>query len=185
LVFVRYTADGHLDATFGTNGITTTNLNTFGSGELQALAIQPDGKLIGAGFHSTSVVLVRYSTNGQPDSSFGNNGAVLTMVNPNSSKAFAVAIQADGKIVVAGEVLARKGTPVTPRVDVDFAISRYNADGSLDPAFGDGGHITTGFSKNSVDEAQAVAIQPDGKIVAAGSTEKNWRLNFAVARYEA
>jgi uncharacterized delta-60 repeat protein len=65
LAFVRYTADGHLDATFGTNGITTTNLNSFGSGELQGLAIQPDGKLIGAGFHSTSMVLVRYGTNGQ------------------------------------------------------------------------------------------------------------------------
>jgi uncharacterized delta-60 repeat protein len=154
---------------------------------LEALAIQADGKIVGAGFHSTSMVLVRYTTNGHPDGSFGNNGAVLTRVKAHSveEKAYAVAIQEDGKIVVAGEVVRLFGHPFGGRrVDSDFAILRYNPNGSSDSAFGDGGNITTDFKEKSIDEARAVAIQADGKIVAVGSTRKNPKLKFAAARYD-
>ena len=81
----------------------------------------------------------------------------------DSDGADEVAIQADGKIVAAGRVLGG-GRPV------DFALARYNRDGTLDAHFGDGGKVLTTFEPNSIDSANAVVIQSDGKIVAAGLT---------------
>src|SRR5689334_7498372 len=100
---------------------------------------------------------------GDLDTTFGSGGVVLTSFPPVSKhtsgtggNAFAVQIQSDGKIVAVG--LGRG----------DFAVARYNTDGSLDPTFGNGGKVETDFGNLAGDEAYNLAIQPDGKIVVLG-----------------
>src|SRR5262245_60212522 len=93
--------------------------------------------------------------NGDLDLSFGEGGKVSTFFGGGDS-VFALATQADGKIIAVGT-----------RSSLDFAVARYNVDGSLDPTFGDGGKVITDFFGNR-DVARAVAIQADGRIIAAG-----------------
>lgn len=108
------------------------------------------------------------------DPTFGSGGRVATAVSPGEDAAFAVAIQNDGKIVTAGFAMAY----------MDFALVRYNADGSLDMTFGVGGIVRTDFNGGS-DSASAILIQPDGKIIAAGEaiTPPSTNPHFAMARY--
>ena len=118
--------------------------------------------------------LARYNTDGSLDTSFDTDGKVTTDFGAGNTRASAVAVQPDGKIVAAGE--AHIST-------FDFALARYNADGSLDTTFDTDGKVTTNFSSNS-DVAAAVALQPDGKIVAAGSAVPiAGGSDFALARY--
>ena len=130
------------------------------------VAIQPDGKIVAAGYSDAGgnrdFALVRYNADGSLDTTFGGGGKVLTDFGAASDDdAVRVALQPDGKIVVAGY-------SERPR-HCDFALVRYNADGSLDPSFGAGGKVLTDLGDSSDDDGRAVAIQPDGKIVAAGS----------------
>src|SRR5207249_7898066 len=104
------------------------------------------------------------------DGGFGASGLVTTPVGPGDDAGAAVAIQPDGRIVVAG--VASNGT------DGDFAVVRYDAGGSLDPTFGSGGMVTTSFGARD-ERAYGVAIQPDGRIVVAGSAGSS----IGVARY--
>jgi len=172
---------GALDTSFASNGKAITD---FGSDDYaEAMAVQPDGKLIVVGHANmggttgTDFVLVRYLRDGAIDPSFGTAGKVSTDIDGGSDQAFAVALQADGKIVVAGSHdLSPKGK--------SFAVVRYNADGSLDTAFGNGGKVVTSFGSQS-DTAYAVVVQPDGKIVAGGHANTATRgVDFALARYE-
>ncbi len=160
----RYNPDGSLDAGFGGDGKVTTD---FGSNVEAAfgVAVQADGAIVAVG---TGFALVRYNPDGSLDASFGSGGKVTTNI---SSFANAVAVQADGRIAVAG---ASSG---------DFALVRYNPDGSLDASFGSGGRVTTDFG-SATDRASDVAIQGDGKIVAAGGTLGAGFSGFALARYE-
>src|SRR5207237_5919743 len=89
----------------------------------------------------------------------------------------ALVLQSDGKLVAAGN--AWKDT-----VDADFAVVRYNANGSLDTTFGAGGKVTTSIG-SAEDDAYALALQPDGKLVAAGVTLSGFRCDFALVRYNA
>ena len=98
---------------------------------------------------------------GSLDPSFGNGGFVSTQIGSPDDRANAVVIQPDGKIVTAGATLNQKGTTS------DFALTRYNPDGSPDTSFGTNGYVITNFSTGS-SYANALAIQPDGKIVVAG-----------------
>src|SRR5215471_9825548 len=116
------------------------------------------------------------SAAGDLDPSFGNGGKVTTGFSGNDDIATCVAIQSDGKIVVGG-------TSSGPAGNSDFALARYNTDGSLDPNFGSGGKVTTDFFHDD-DSLNAIAIQPDGKIVAAGSASRPGQgPQFALARY--
>jgi len=166
---VRYNADGTLDNSFGTDGKVTTNL---GAGENygQSVAIQPNGKIVVAGASGSGpnydFALARYNADGTLDNGFGTDGKVTTDFGTGPDFGKGVAIQPDGKIVVAGESIN------------DFALARYNTDGTLDNSFGANGLVTTDFG-STIDHGQAIAIQPDGKIVVAG--ESNF--DFAVARY--
>jgi uncharacterized delta-60 repeat protein len=169
---------GSLDTSFG-GGIQVTPV---GAGEDygQALAVQPDGKVLLAG-HTVSATggedfaLVRYNRDGGLDTAFGSGGKVVTPVGSGSDQAYAVALQPDGKIVVGGSAA------VSPS-DLDFALVRYNPDGSLDPSFGSGGKVLTALG--GVDHVFALAIQPDGKIVAGGDTDSGTGAqDFALARY--
>jgi len=172
---------GSMDTSFGAGGKTVTAVGPTDD-YAQAMAVQADGKLVVVGYGntgaSTDFELVRLQRDGAIDTTFGDNGKVTTAVSTGSDVANAVAIQADGKIVVAGSIdVAPKGK--------SFAVVRYNADGSLDGTFGNGGKVITSFGSES-DEAFAVVVQPDGKIVVGGHYRSATQgLDFALARYEA
>ncbi|ADC88827.1 hypothetical protein Thal_0191 [Thermocrinis albus DSM 14484] len=109
---------------------------------------------------------------GSLDTTFGRGGIVTTDIGTNrEDEAKALAIQSDGKIVVVG--YSYNGT------NTDFAVVRYNPDGSLDTSFGTNGIVTTDIGTNSEDKAYALAIQRDGKIVVAGTSDGD----FAIVRY--
>ncbi len=177
----RYNTNGSLDTTFGTDGKVTTNI--FGYDYCHAVAIQSDGKIVLAG-HSDSpnnvgaaFSLARYNTNGSLDTTFGTDGKVTTSIGSISSVGNAVAIQHGGKIVVVGTSYDSSNS--------DFALARYNINGSLDTTFGTDGLVTTPFGSGDV-RGNAVAIQSDNKIVVAGEYNLNdGYYDFALARYEA
>jgi uncharacterized delta-60 repeat protein len=179
-VLVRYNSDGTLDTSFGGSGIVITDISGTGQSfdRANAVAIQADGKIVAAGSSSSlgggdSFAMSRYNSDGSLDTSFGTGGKVLDLTN---TPPVAVAIQTDGKIVAVGTIFVSSD---------DFALARYNSDGSVDTSFGTAGKVTTDFSgAGSIDRANAVLIQTDGKIVAAGVTTANSsRAGFALARY--
>jgi uncharacterized delta-60 repeat protein len=177
----RYHSDGSLDTSFGDGGKVVTDFGGFEAAT--ALALQQDGKIVVAGIacaasdevlRGCDFAVARYNGDGSPDASFGNSGKVTTDVLSNhSGVASAVAVQRDGRIVVAGRANSSTST--------DFALVRYNSDGSLDVHFGNAGKVTTDF--RSADEVRAIALQRDGKIVAAGTTSSGADNDFALARY--
>jgi uncharacterized delta-60 repeat protein len=168
------TSAGDLDSTFGTDGKLITDFSSIEYAS--AVAVQTDGKVVAAGTVSLAgtpnidydFAVFRYNPNGSLDTSFDSDGKVITPIsndlNNNYDAAYAAAIQTDGKIVVAG--LSDLGGGL-------FALVRYNSDGSLDTSFGSGGIMISTTIYGAIFE---IAIQPDGKIVAAGS-------NFTIARY--
>jgi uncharacterized delta-60 repeat protein len=168
---VRYNPDGSLDTSFNGTGKVMTAIG--GDDDVaNALALQPDGKLVAAGYTKNgsqySFALVRYSPDGSLDTSFNGTGKVTTRIG-SSNKAYALALQPDGKLVAAGS-------------DDDFALARYNPDGSLDRSFNGTGKVTTAIGP-SVDEAHALTLQPDGKLVAAGYSWQGSNYDFALSRY--
>ncbi|MCG3117199.1 MAG: hypothetical protein LLH30_16135, partial [Candidatus Manganitrophus sp. SA1] len=120
--------------------------------------------------------LTRYNTDGSLDTTFDTDGIVTTVLGTGSF-AFDVAIQSDGKIVVAG--YANNG----PSAQTHFNLTRYNTDGSLDTTFDTDGIVTTVLGTNSF--AQAMAIQSDGKIVVAGYANNgpSAQFHFNLTRY--
>jgi uncharacterized delta-60 repeat protein len=173
-------ARGDLDPTFGTGGKVTTD---FGGNETASgVAVQRDGKAVVGGTRfdmgtSDDFVLARYTVSGALDRTFDGDGKATTDFGGRADGAGDLVIQADGKIVAAGS-----GFP--PAIQApDFALARYNRDGTLDATFGDGGKVLTGFGVNSIDRANAVAVQADGKMVVAGSTRSVLGGEFALARY--
>jgi uncharacterized delta-60 repeat protein len=178
---VRYNADGSLDTDFGVNGLVTTDL-TGDQDQVQALVIQPDGKIVVAGSvrrdspNYRDFGLVRYMPDGTEDDSFGINGRVITDINGGRDFAYAITLQPDGKIVVAGT--AQEGA----EGDYEFALARYTPTGYLDTSFSSDGKVTTDFNGGD-DETYAVTLQPDGKVIAAGFAFNGLNLDFAVVRY--
>jgi uncharacterized delta-60 repeat protein len=170
----RYNPNGTLDTTFSGDGKQTAHV---GSGEANAVALQPNGKIVvagsggGLGTRSTGFVLARLNPNGSLDTTFAGDGIQTTGFG-NRGEARGVAIQGTDKIVAVG--FAGIG---------NFALARYNTNGSLDPSFSGDGKQTTDFSGGS-DFANGVALQGDGRIVAAGSTTASSAgFAFALARY--
>ena len=183
---VRYNPNGSLDRSFGNGGIVTT---TFPEGSYAFdVALQPDGKIIAAGTvfvdfipgepSNTDFALARYNPNGSLDTTFGNGGTVMTDFFGNEDDAFSVLIQPDGKIVAVGSAN-------NPASYYDFAAARYLSDGTIDTTFGVAGKLTTDFGDQNFDRARSAALQPDGRIVAAGFaiSQNGGVQNFAVARY--
>ena len=149
-----------------------------GEDEASAVSIQPDGKIVVAGSSNNGLnfnfAIVKYNANGTLDLTFGKGGMVTTMIQNRDDKASSLAIQSDGKIVAAGS--SNNGS------NFDFALIRYNKNGTLDPAFGGNGIVLTDI-RNGDDHANALIIQPDGKIIAAGNTNNGSDNDFAVIRY--
>jgi uncharacterized delta-60 repeat protein len=140
-----------------------------------AAALQQDGKLVVAGTGENHYVLMRYKTNGVLDKSFGVNGVVMNQFQVNTSPViFAVAIQANGKIIVAGE--SGSGS------DANCAFARYDVNGSIDSSFGTEGNLIIDFTKGDYDHASGLAVQPDGKIVASVVALNGTNYNFAALR---
>ncbi len=177
----RFNANGTPDISFNKTGKVTTD---FGGGKAEArgVAVQSDGKIVVAGLASTDgtekFALVRYNLDGTLDTSFGGTGKVLTLVGMSGSNATAMALQGDGKIVVVGYAVNNSGR------DRDFALIRYNADGSLDTRFNGSGKVTTAVSDHD-GHCEAVALEKDGKIVAAGWVSSGDNSDFAVVRFGA
>jgi uncharacterized delta-60 repeat protein len=175
-----YMANGQVDPSF--NGGKARTID-FGGGveSAYALHVQPDGKLLVGGdvvnYTGNGMVLARLNANGTLDTSFGQAGKVMTEVGNYHANINAIRVQGDGKIVVAGYTAIghEQGTSVT--YEHDFALVRYNANGSRDTSFGVGGKVTTDFGASDV--AFDLVILPDGRIVAGGSSGNDWSL----ARY--
>ncbi len=170
----RFHPNGTLDSTFGIDGHMITDFFIDGKDLASSSVLQPDGKIVAAGYMYNGsdwcFALARYDEDGFLDYSFGVDGMNITCFDSPNAKALDVAIQPDGKIVAAGWMW--NGT------NADFAISRYNPDGFLDDSFGTNGQLTTDFDDGN-NIATQIHIQPDGKIVATGSSGEA----FSLARY--
>ena len=181
----RYNADGSIDTTFGANGRVTTDFPGLAASASSVL-VQPDGKILVAGgafplfTFLGNMELVRYNPDGSLDAGFGDGG-IVTTVFPHGSYASALALQPDGKILAAGTDYVNFSSDASS--DTDFALARYEADGSPDFGFGSGGQVTTDFERLN-DDAFAVLVRPDGRIVAVGSSRDPLSdYDFAAARY--
>ena len=166
----RLTADGQVDTGFGTDGKVQTAISEpsyLNSDEIQAVAIDADGKILVAGSTGQYIIndfaVARYNADGTPDTTFGTDGVVVTDSGVGEDVARAIALQPDGKILVAGNMSGGGGND-------NFGVVRYNHDGSLDTAFGNGGMTNTDFL-GGTDWPAGVALLPGGKIVVGGFGE--------------
>lgn len=169
----RFLPDGTLDQSFGDHGTVVTSF----VGGADAVVIQPDGKIVAAGEHVQlpslhfDFGLARFEPNGDLDPSFGNGGTLTSPFSTGDSQALGLALDGQGRIVAGGGA----GSPAHST----FALARYLDGGGLDSAFGDNGLVTTPLGDGAV-PADAVAIQPNGRIVAAGRDASG---RFALVRY--
>lgn len=156
-------APGQLDPSFGAGGTVVTEFPSSYSGA-RAVAVQADGRIVAAGFAHTNnsiisdFALTRYDASGALDPTFGTGGRVRTDFGGRFDEALAVAVQPDGRVVVAGNSSDANGS--------DMAVARYNSDGLLDTSFDGDGMALVDFGSEA--SARAVALQPDGGIVLAG-----------------
>jgi uncharacterized delta-60 repeat protein len=202
-LLARLDSDGTPDPTFGNHGIVLTSFGTPGSNfrvdaAASALAVQADGKIVLAGSATftwegrvpppsgftlyTDFALARYNAGGSLDKSFGNAGEVVTSFGftapvHGTDQASAIALQSDGKIVVAGT--ASEPSPVVASQGSQFALARYDPDGSLDQTFGSGGLVRTSVVKGAQNDAAGVVVTAFDHILVAGTA--NGR--FALAQY--
>ena len=181
---LRFNISGTLDTTFNVTGKVNTDIGSNTNDQAHALAIQPDGKIVVAGFSTSggqSFATLRYNANGSLDTSFGVSGRITTTVGA-VNEAHALAIQPTGKIVVAGDTGSGG--------NVNFALVRYTKNGALDTTFNSGGAIpgivTTDLAGGSDDLLYGLAIQPDNQIVVAGSIDQGGAsaVDVAIARYD-
>lgn len=172
----RYNTNGTLDTSFGTNGLVTTAA----ANSIAKILIQSDGKILAVGNCGDDFAVARYNTDGSLDNSFGNGGVVTTdlgaIPGTTNNTAGSAALQSDGKIVVAGGTQGQAGPE-------EWAFDRYNTDGSLDTSFGGSGtgklFIQGGQNSGML---KSVAIQSDGKIVAAGTQNLTGSYKAALVR---
>jgi len=160
----RYNTDGTPDVSFGGGaGVVFTDFSA-GSDSGKAMAIQSDGKIVVAGQTNNDCAVARYESDGSLDTGFGTGGRVTTDLFGGNDVCQGVAVQSDGKIVVSGT-----GNP-GPGGQWDYAVIRYNSDGSLDLPFGGSGTgiATADVSGGNSDLGQTVVLQPDGKILVGG-----------------
>jgi uncharacterized delta-60 repeat protein len=180
----RFNSDGSLDMSFDVDGKVVTPITTHpGPGITDDFAndviLQTDGKIIAAGysanvFNGYDFSLVRYNSDGSLDTAFDGDGKVVSDIGPSDSFS-QITLQTDGKIVAMG-------TSEVGSNNSDFAVLRYNTNGSLDASFGIGGKVTTPLG-STLDYGLSGAIQPDGKIVVAVYSNGATNQDFAVARY--
>ncbi|MBK8500405.1 MAG: T9SS type A sorting domain-containing protein [Flavobacteriales bacterium] len=178
---LRYNSNGTLDASFSGDGIQVDDLGAGNDDSYYGVAVQPDGRIVAAGIAKGTVdydvVVARYTTSGALDASFSSDGYAIMDIGNVDNRASAMVLQPDGSIVIAGE-------HGPPSVDCDFLLARFTPTGGLDPNFGTNGVVISAFS-TSTDWAYALALQPDGRLVASGLVANGAQVNLALARYEA
>jgi uncharacterized delta-60 repeat protein len=176
-------ADGDLDSSFGTNGFRMSGISDAYSVVPLGMTLQPDGKIVVCGgegiYPAIDFFVARFTADGELDTSFSFDGKATIDFDGNTDICNGVAVQADGKIVVAGS------TQPDADPNSDFAVARLNADGTLDTAtFGAGtGKSVVGFDLGGTnnDSVGGLALKPDGKIVVSGSaTTENDGTDFAI-----
>jgi uncharacterized delta-60 repeat protein len=176
----RYNTDGTLDTSFSGDGKVKTDVAVGNYDGANAVALQADGKIVAAGgtYAGTSnekFAVVRYDSDGSLDTSFSGDGINTANFTSGADTAVGVAIQADGKVVLAG--ISNAGG------NADFALARYNADGTLDTSFDGDGKVTTSFTSDW-DAGLGLAIQGNGMIVVVGEAGYlGSNPKVAVARY--
>jgi uncharacterized delta-60 repeat protein len=189
MALVRYLPNGSLDPTFGAGGIVVEPFPG-GDGWLNSLTLDTSGRIVAAGAvgvneppdPTSDFAVARFQPNGNLDPTFGTGGRVVTsfgVPGEDVASAYAVAIQPDGRIVVTGNLDRR------PAGTSWFATARYLTDGSLDPAFGGTGTVTT--DAGGLGGATDVALQPNGDIVLGGFTSEpgpTTDRRFALVRYD-
>lgn len=175
-LIAQYTSAGNLDTFFGASdtGITVTSIGSHAA--IAHIALQSDNKIVAAGWtlhdNVNKFALARYELGGSLDTTFGSSGIVVTSIGTDAH-IHAMALQSDGKIVVAGQAIV-SGVR-------QFVVARYDTDGSLDTSFNGSGVVLTNIQDYSI--ANAVVIQTDGKIVAGGMSIGDDATQFALARY--
>lgn len=177
IIVVRYNPDGSVDNTFSSDGIVTADLGSVE--EANAVLVQHDGKILVVGYSDSwtnyaNVVLIRYTTDGLLDNTFGNNGITQVSFAAGDDKAISAVLQSDGKIDVAGSIF--NGS------NLDYFISRFNSDGTLDLSFGNDGFAQFDYD-NENQEAESIMLQPDGKILVGGYSCTSLMANFMIARF--
>jgi len=188
-VTIVLAASGDLDPTFDGDGLVTNHIVPSAPSrgdEANGVIVQPDGKIVAVGYtyipSSTTqdFAVARYNVDGSLDSTFSSDG-LLTTNYKGIETAFNVAVQANGKIVVAGQVCA---SPTTKGA-CDAALARYNSNGTLDTSFSTDGKVATDYGGSINDAKGGIAIQPDGKILVGGSMYNGKDNDFAIYRYHA
>jgi uncharacterized delta-60 repeat protein len=184
----RFDRHGDLDPTFGDGGLTTTDFANSGPDVLEDLVVQPDGMIVATGQSSeepgtadqlSDVTVARYDAHGVLDPDFGTGGWVRTDLGSVFDEGRSVALGPNGTIVVASDVYADG--------DKQAAAVRYTAGGVPDATFGGGDGIAVVDTPSTSDQAFGVAVQPDGRIVIAGShatvDTNGTSFTFLVARF--
>jgi uncharacterized delta-60 repeat protein len=173
---------GSLDTSFGTAGKVVTDFGNNGCDDINAIAVQPDGKIIAAGYRwatcSTGNIftydfaLARYNPDGTLDQSFGTGGRVTTDFGNSRDEARAIALYTDGRILVAGNYLPQGSSG-------GIALARYHSNGTLDTGFDSDGRLTT-----TGGSANAVTLYPGGKFLVVGAgIGTNGTSDFGFTRY--
>ena len=183
----RFLASGSLDPTFGGSGVVAADFGGIG-GSAKAVAIAADRTILLGGYAYpppfgvfTDFALQRYLPDGTLDPTFGLGGTALTPISRDTDWGLAMTLQPDGRIILAG--LTYAGFPLR---GTRFALARYRSDGTLDPSFGRGGVVLTGFGVDRDAEVTGLALQGNDRIVAAGFAvgSDNGRSDFAFVRLE-
>lgn len=171
----RYHGNGALDTNFGGTGVLLTSVSPISY--LLSVKVQSDGKIVALGGGSTGtnsdLILARYMINGTLDPSFNQGRWVTTDFAGDFESPVSLGLQSDGKILVGGSSVNASRS--------DFAVYRYTSQGELDTTFNGTGRVMTDFG--GPDTAYGMVLQPDGKIVMAGTTTSQGALNIAMARY--
>ena len=153
----RFTANGALDPTFNGTGYNNTVTTFADQTSFASIALQPDGKIVVGGRTGSRFAVARFNADGTIDTSFGTNGYTTTLLGNNSTLT-SIKVLPDGKILATG-------TQTSPTSD--FALVKYNADGSLDTTFGTGGIVISDIG--GTDSSTDSAVLPDGKIILVGT----------------
>jgi uncharacterized delta-60 repeat protein len=180
---VRLNPGGALDPSFGGDGIVTTHFGVpSGDDEAFGVSLLSDGRIVVGGRTKNSsgdhdFALACYEENGTLDTGFGGgDGLTTTPIGSGTDEAYALVVQPDDRIVLAGRSLNASG-------DYDIALARYDDVGDLDEFFGSGGIVVTAVGGGD-DEAYAITLQPDTSILVGGTTGATGDEDFFVARYD-
>ncbi|MCC6280245.1 MAG: T9SS type A sorting domain-containing protein [Saprospiraceae bacterium] len=179
---IRMHANGTLDNGFNGDGIAIFAL-TDQDDQVTGMALQSDGKIVLGGYArdmpgvaSTDFAVMRLTTDGNLDPTYSEDGSNIVSVGSGNDAAYTMVMQPDGKVVLAGYISNNTG-------GADFAMARFTTNGNLDNTFSGDGKVVVPIVSNNTDAIYAVALQPDGKIVAAGIARTGDNNSFVLARF--